>query len=146
MDPLAIFGGVGAAAGLIGIITKTVRHLSDLQTKYAESEMSIRQLIRQLMSIKASLSQIQEWTELNLSRAPRERELAEAFEISFEGCKEAMDAMADEVARLAQDAVAGDKRTMRMRYVWNEEAMKDHQGRLDRQVQALQLLLSAVQW
>lgn len=145
-DPLSILGGVGAAAGIIATITKTVKNLSDLQTKYSEAEMSIRQLMRQLMAIKASLSQIQDWTELNLSRSPRERELVEAFNISFDGCKEAMNAMADEVAVLAQDALAGDRRLMRARYVWNEESMKDHQERLDSQVQALQLLLSAVQW
>jgi hypothetical protein len=108
--------------------------------------MSVRQLIRDLMSIKASLSQIQDWTELNPPGFPRQRELEQAFAISFEGCKEAMDAMAEEVAKLVQDYMAGDNRGMRMRYIWNEENMKDHQARLGTQVQALQLLLSAVQW
>jgi DNA-directed RNA polymerase specialized sigma subunit len=146
VDPLSIIGGVGAAAGIIVTITKTVKHLNDLQTKYKDAEMSITQLMRQLLSIKASLIQIQEWTELNLSRSPREKELVDAFGISFEGCKEAMDAMAEEVAKLVQDGINGDMRTMRTRYLWNEDTMKDHQGRLESQVQALQLLLSAVQW
>lgn len=146
MDPLTIIGGVGAAAGIIATITKTVKGLSDLQSKYSEAETSVRQLIRQLTAIKASLIQIRDWTELNLHGSPREKELVDAFQIALEGCQEAMEKMADEVAKLVQDALAGDRRTMRARYVWNEESMKDHQDRLDSQVQALQLLLSAVQW
>jgi hypothetical protein len=145
MDPLTILGGVGAAAGIIATITKTIKGLSDLQTKYTNADMSIRQLMRQLMVIKASLIQIQDWTE-NLRSSPRERELVEAFTISLDGCQEAMEAMCEEVTKLVQDAMAGDRRMMRARYVWNEETMRDHQGRLDSQVQALQLLLSAVQW
>lgn len=145
-DPFTILGGVGAAAGIIVTITKTIKGLSDLQSKYSEAETSIRQLIRQLMAIKAALRQIQDWIELSLSSSLRERDMVEAFNTSLEGCKEAMEAMGEEVTRLVQAALAGDKRSMRVRYVWNEESMKDHQDRLDSQVQALQLLLSAVQW
>jgi hypothetical protein len=143
---MEVFGGVAAAAGIIVTITKLVRGLSDLQSKYSDAENSIRLLIRQLTSMKTSLIQISGWTQLNLAGSPREYEIVEAFKISLEGCQEAMQSMADEVAKLVQDAIAGDSRTMRTRYVWNEENMKDHQARLDSQVQALQLLLSAVQW
>jgi uncharacterized protein YukE len=145
-DPFTILGGVGAAAGIIVTITKTIKGLSDLQAKYAEAETSIRQLIRQLIAIKAALREIQDWIGLSLSGSWRERDLVDAFSTALEGCKEAMEAMCDEVSRLVQDALAGDRRLMRARYVWNEEGMKDHQDRLDSQVQALQLLLSAVQW
>lgn len=143
---MEVFGGVAAGAGIIVTITKLVKGLSDLQSKYKEAENSIRLLIRQLTSMKASLIQISDWTQLNLAGSPREDELVEAFKIALDGCQEAMQSMADEVAKLVQDAIAGDSRTMRARYVWNEESMKDHQARLDSQVQALQLLLSAVQW
>lgn len=98
------------------------------------------------MTIKTALREIQDWIGLNLAGQPRERDLIEAFGVSLEGCKEAMEAMCEEVAQLVEDALAGDKRTMRARYVWNEENMRDHQGRLSTQIQALQLLISAVQW
>jgi hypothetical protein len=145
-DPLTILGGVGAAGGIIVTITKIIKGLSDLQSKYTDAEISIRSLIKQLMTIKAALRSIQDWIEMSLSGSLKERDLVEAFSTSLEGCKEAMEAMGDEVTRLVQDALAGDKRMMRARYVWNEESMKDYQARLDSQVQALQLLLSAVQW
>ncbi len=139
---LALIGGISAAGGIIGAITKTVQNLYDAQVRYEGADLSIRLLITELTTIKASLIEIEDWAKNSLGSHPRQRELLEGFRVSLEGCEVAMRVLAEEVAEL----VSKNPFKRRAQYVWNEDGMRDHQDRLRSQVAALQLLLQAARW
>ncbi len=150
MDPASIVGLISASGTIVSAITLTVKGLSDIRGKYAGADLRIRLLIGQLSTVKSALNQIRDWVEYNLVDSPTQAELVEGLNVSLDGCKAAMDVLAEEVTGLVGDASPGSRlnptfRT-RAKYVWNESSMKDHQDRLHAQVAALQLLLQAAQW
>ena len=147
MDPASVIGVVSAGLQILNTIGSTVKGLSDLRTKFLEADQSIRLLIRELSIIKSSLSLIHDWAENDIVVKPNQSELVETLGVAIDGCKEAMDALAEEVAQLVGSAAAENIGfRVRTRFMWNEGIMKEHQERLQSQVAALQFLVTAVQW
>jgi hypothetical protein len=142
MDPISLIGGISAAGAIIAAIATTVQNLYDIRGRYDEADLTIRLLIVELNTIKAALIQIQDWAQYSFAGSPTQKELLEGFEVSLEGCKMAMDVLAEEVARL----VSKNPFIQRTQYAWNAAGMKEHQDRLRSQVAALQLLLQAAHW
>lgn len=147
MDPCSVIGVVSASISIVTTIGSTVKGLSELRSKFTEADQSIRLLITELSTIKSALGLIYDWADNGLVISPTQVELVDALDIAIDGCKEAMDALAEEVAHLVGSAAAeiiGFR--IRTRYLWNEGTMKEHQGRLRSQVTALQFLVAAIQW
>jgi hypothetical protein len=142
MDPLSLIGGVSAAGAIIAAITKTVKNLNDARRTYDGADLTIQSLVYELTTIKFALNQIQEWARNHVPSSPTQRELIQGFKISLEGCRLAMDVMAEEVALL----VTKNPFMQKAKLVWNDVTMKEHQLRLQSQVAALQLLLQAAYW
>jgi hypothetical protein len=142
MDPLSLIGGVSATGAIIAAIAKTAQNLYDVRGRYDGADVTIRLLIVELNTVKAALIQIQDWAQYSFASTPTQTELLEGFRVSLEGCKIAMDVLAEEVAGL----VSKNPFIQRARYAWNAVGMKDHQDRLRSQVAALQLLLQAAHW
>jgi hypothetical protein len=142
MDPLSLIGGISAAGAIIAAIATTVQNLYDIRGRYDEADLTIRLLIVELNTIKAALIHIQDWAQYSFAGSPTQKELLEGFEVSLEGCKMAMDVLAEEVARL----VSKNPFIQRTQYAWNAAGMKEHQDRLRSQVAALHLLLQAAHW
>ncbi|KAL9602476.1 MAG: hypothetical protein Q9219_001768 [cf. Caloplaca sp. 3 TL-2023] len=122
--------------------------LSDLRATYADSNVRIRLLIKELSTIKSSLTQINDWA-LFLDETHDQAELKEALQVALDGVELAMAALAEEVRGLVQDATPRSQVEMGFRtktkYAWSEANMKEHENRLRAQVSALQLLLQAAQ-
>lgn len=148
MDPCSLIGVASASLTVIATIGSTVKSLSELRSRYAEADQSIRMLITQLSTIKAALSLIHEWVENDLVELHTQAELVMPLNIAIDGCKEAMEALAEEVSdvlgKAIKETAIGFK--SRTKYMWNEDTMKEHQSRLESQVMALQFLVTAVQW
>ncbi|KAI9710899.1 MAG: hypothetical protein M1820_002334 [Bogoriella megaspora] len=139
MDPLSLIGGVSAAGAIIAAITKTLKNLSDARTRFEGADLTIQSLVYELTTIKFALTQVQEWARNHVPSSPTKRELIQGFKISLEGCRLAMDVMAEEVAML----VSKNPFIRSVNVVWNDTSMKEHQHRLQSQVNALQFLLQA---
>ena len=97
MDPCSVIGVVSAGLQIVNTIGSTVKGLSELRTKFLEADQSIRLLIRELSIIKSSLSLIHDWAENDLVVSPKQSELVETLDVAVDGCREAMDALAEEV-------------------------------------------------
>ena len=141
MDPLSIIGGISATGGIIAAIVKTLKQLSDARGKFENADTTIQLLMTELITIKGSVDQIQQWSTY-MAQNSGQKELIEAFKISFEGCKIAMDALAEDITGLSSN----NPFFTRAKYTWNEVAMKDHADRLRSQVADLNLLIQAVRW
>lgn len=142
MDPLSLIGGVSAVGAIATAITKTIKSLSDARGRFEGADLTIQSLIYELTTVKFALSQIQEWARNHIPSSPTQRELVQGFKVSLEGCRLAVDIMAQEVALL----VTNNPFWRSVKVVWNEASMRDHQNRLQSQVVALQLLLQAAHW
>ena len=142
MDPLSLIGGVAAIGGIVAAITKTIQNLSDARGKFVGADLTIQSLVYELTTVNFALNQIQKWARNHVPSSPTQRELVQGFKVSLEGCRLAVDIMAEEVALL----VTKNPFFRSASIVWNDASMKDHQHRLQSQVAALQLLLQAAHW
>ena len=61
--------------------------------------MTIRLLISQLSTVKSALNHIQDWTKYNLTESQAHR-LGNNLDTTLDGCKVAMEALADDVRDL----------------------------------------------
>ncbi|KAI4103194.1 MAG: hypothetical protein L6R37_003948 [Teloschistes peruensis] len=148
MDPVSILGLITTAGTIASAITRTIRDLSDLRAQYTDADLRVRLLIKELSTIKSSLTQINDWAHF-LDTTDNQAELRDALQVALDGVELAMGALAEEVQKLVPDPSATSRVDMgyrqRTRYVWNEDTMKEHENRLRAQVSALQLLLQAAQ-
>src|SRR5947199_9145049 len=103
MDPITLLSAISATTSILGAITSTVKNLSDLKGKFDGADLTIRLLIAELSTVKSALIQIQDWAQYNSTDSPFEEDLANAFNVSLDGCKMAMDVLAEEVSYVVAD-------------------------------------------
>lgn len=148
MDPVSAFGLVSGGLQVVQIITQTVAGLATLRGKFNSADLTIRSLIGELTTIKSAITQLEDWARYNACEAPEHNEYDEGLNVALDGCRAVMEVLSEDISSLTKSA-AGEGSVgfrTRVRVVWNDEAMKDHQERLRAQVLALQLLLQACQW
>ena len=149
MDPISAVGVVSGGFQIIHLISETAHGLRTLQGKFKNADHRIRALISELDAIGAALTELDHWARNHLRDSPRHKEYDEGLEVALDGCRTIMEVLSEGVFALTQcaneDFTALGFRA-RVRAVWNEEMMRDHQDRLHAQVLALHLLLQARQW
>ncbi|KAI4137422.1 MAG: hypothetical protein LQ341_005145 [Variospora aurantia] len=148
MDPATLLSLISTAGTIAGKITKTIRDLSDLRATYVESNVRIKLLIKELSTIKSSLTQINDWAHF-LDETHDQIDLKDALQVALDGVELAMEALAEEVRDLLPDAIPASHVQLGFRaktkYAWNEQNIKEHENRLRAQISALNLLLQAAQ-
>ncbi|KAF2430763.1 hypothetical protein EJ08DRAFT_209128 [Tothia fuscella] len=145
MDPASVIGVLSAAGGIVALIINTAKKLQELRERYKESDVTIRLLMSELLTVRAALTQVDEYAKHNLTpTSPVQEDLRSAFDISIEGCMTALELLADEVDGLLGND-NGEAFQKRVKQLWKDSMMKIHQQRLHTQVGALQLLLQAIQ-
>jgi hypothetical protein len=129
------------------LIGSTIKGLNDIRSKFVDADHSIKSLISQLSLIKSALILLDDWTKNGLVISPSQNELVDVLSVGIDGCKEIVDALAEEVAKIVGTVHAENLGfRARTKLMWNEDAMNQHLDRLYRQVGALQFLITAVQW
>ncbi|ETI28939.1 hypothetical protein G647_01391 [Cladophialophora carrionii CBS 160.54] len=153
MDPGSILGLLGSAGAITACIVGTLKDLTDLRAKFAVADTNIKLLKSELTAIKSALDRIHDWAKYNLeedqTQAPK---LGEGLGAILEGCRVAMEVLAEDVADLLNpNTLEQGQSHLRLgfrdktRLIWHEGALRDHQERLSRQTGALHLLLTAIQ-
>lgn len=149
MDPVSAFGTFASGLQIAQVITQTIGGLATLRGRFKNADLTIRSLIGELTTIKSAITQLDDWAKYNSHGSSNPREYNESLDVALEGCRAIMEVLSEEVSALMHGATDDNMAIgfkTRMRVVWNDEVMKDHQARLHSQVLALQLLLQACQW
>lgn len=146
---MEVLGLLTTAGTIATTITLTIKSLSDLRGQYKDADLRIRLLIGELSTVKSALNQINDWTHY-LDDNHRQADVVNGLKVSLEGCKLAMDTLAEEVHLLIGDRPPGTSLNpgfrAKSKYAWNEASLLEHENRLRAQIAALQLLLQAVRW
>jgi hypothetical protein len=140
MEPLGIFGAIAACSQLATLITRVTKNVALLKRQWKDGERSLQLLIIRLSTIRAALTQIKDWSEFGASSASGE-ELRESLDVAMEGCQVIVEALDQDITSLLGDSVAA-----RLRHLFDESRIRDHERRLDSQIAALQLLVNAAHW
>lgn len=147
MDPLSLIGGITATGSIVVGVVKTLKSLSDAYGRFDNADTTISLLISELTAIKAAVVSIEDWSKYHRAgkQSHTEQELANAFEVCFEGCRVAMDILVSDLAGITELA-SKNPFLAKAKYTWNEAEMRAHADRLRCQVSALQLLVQALHW
>jgi hypothetical protein len=143
MDPLSIVSIVGTAVSLGDVIIKCITGLSSLKTKYHDAPLVVSTIIGQLYMVQAALSQLSTWNKPEYAHDPRYQQLAAQIDKSLDSFGPLILALRDRMDHLESAALTAQ---VRLAFIWSENDMTGYSILLDRQVNALSLLLQAVQW
>lgn len=143
MDPLTIIGAVAACSDIIKIIVRITSNLSQVRSRWSEGGRPVQLLAQKLSTIRAALTEIETWAEFSLRSNPRGESLSQWFKIAIDGCQAVMQALDQDILALVGDSVGS---RLRQFFLDTNSSLKEHDARLQSQISALQLLLTAAYW
>ena len=146
MDPITILGTAGAVADIVGLITKTIRYLKEVDDRWKNADFTIVNLMSQLTCLRAALNKISEWILSDLALVPQNHQLVMDLEQTVSCCKmlvKSMDIFMSKIDLTEDGTLDLDAR---IRIVFQDKVCKDFQEFIQRQTSALTLLLTACNW
>ncbi|RAQ65382.1 hypothetical protein COH20_012459 [Aspergillus flavus] len=144
MDPLSVVGAVGSILGIIDLATRSIKTLTDLQGRYTSIGLRAKILIGQLSTLNAALGQIKQVLDLLGPGNPigEDSQISLDITTSLSCCEAIMSLLDQRLSRMQQDHLTMRDKTG---ILWHEKETTDFQSLLNNQVNALNLLLTALQ-
>ena len=146
MDPISIIGLAGSIVNIVDVISKSIQNLYDLQQRWKAADLTVQSLIGQLSTLKSALSHIHEWLSSSLSKEPQLDQTVIDLRQSLDSCHHLMTFMYDHLVLLDWTEANRMTSASKIRAVFHGNEMKDCAIYLDRQANALNLLLTALNW
>ena len=146
MDPITIFQIVGAAISMGDLVLKCLAKLSALKAKYRNVSLNISTIIGQLYMVQAAINELETWNKSGYGRDPRYQQLASQISNSLDCFSTLMLRLEQHLGRF--DTERPEEMTTKDKtiFLWDEKETIEFSTLLDRQVNALNLLLQAIQW
>ncbi|KAF7862538.1 hypothetical protein EAF04_007411 [Stromatinia cepivora] len=145
MDPVSIIGLAGSALNTGKVIANLLKSLITLRSKYKTASLMVSLLIGQLTTIKAALNEVSDWIATSLRGLAEHEQLIDDLNISLESCHIIMLILDDRVTQLSRNCMEGLNFEGKIKFLWDESEMGEFNNHLNSQINALNLLLSAIQ-
>lgn len=146
-EPLTIIGTASAVVGIIESIAKALSTLHDLRGQWKQADLTLVNLEVQLLALKTALGKIEEWLKPRLEEEQdscHELVLTVGTVIQCCGMLAAMlDAEVSEFSRNADNLLDTQSR---VKFLSKNGTLEELQTMVDRQTNALTLLLTACNW
>lgn len=151
MEPISAVGLSVSLMSCVKIITSSINSLLVLQTKYKQADLTVQLFLGQLSTLRAALNEICQWINASLIGVPQHEQLVLDLTTSIEGCKVLLLILGDRIAlldRSGADQDGFDSLGLRgkMQLLWAEKESNQYFSLLNNQINALNLLLTALQW
>ncbi|KAI3324917.1 hypothetical protein HD806DRAFT_459093 [Xylariaceae sp. AK1471] len=143
-DPLSVIGAAGAVANIIDVVCKTISTIRDLHERWQDAEFNMLNVASQLVPFKNSLVWIQEWLETSSTNDPH-HQFTMDLDITLQCCQLLVNKIESYTDDLSMDADGQPSLEARskMRAAKNSKTLDELQKMIDRQTNALSLLLLA---
>lgn len=144
MDPLSI---AASASTLVFACIKVVKGLCDLRERYKIAGTTIASLSSECMVLHIALSQIQKLALIPsfFDRMESHPGLQDSFELALLSCTQTLSALEEELRGLSPSLERTDDPFLRVKYLWNEEIMREILLLLRSQQNTISTLLVAIQ-
>ncbi|KAI0384670.1 G-protein alpha subunit-domain-containing protein [Hypomontagnella monticulosa] len=143
MDPVTIFQIVGTVVSVGDAVIKCANRLTVLKSKYNDASLLISALIGQLYTVKTAIDQLSEW-KARAHHEPRYLKLTSRIGNALDGFSPLVYALQAKLDQFNDDDEELS-RTRKLSFLWTERELGDYLTFLDRQVNALNLLLNVIQ-
>ncbi|KAG4029133.1 hypothetical protein MFRU_017g00700 [Monilinia fructicola] len=143
MDPVSALALSKSVTTILGFLGKLIKELIALQTNYRRATARVRSFIGQLSTIKLALIKVSNWINTDL-QASADEELVSGLKISLDSFQPIICLLNQLVTDLNRNS--RDELTFKgkAKYLWNSDGIDTLQKSLDMQVNALNLLLTAL--
>lgn len=146
MDPVSIIGLVSATTGVIEVISRNISFLVELQSRYKSADLKVSLLIGQLSTLKAALEQIGDLMNTSIFDSPCHQPLIQDLRTALDCCEALILILDERSCALRRSEIYGLDFLGRVQFVRDEKGMAEYQNLLNNHINALTLLLTALQW
>jgi guanine nucleotide-binding protein G(i) subunit alpha len=143
-DPLTIIGAAASVASIVELLGKTISALHTLHSRWKEADFTFSNLISQLTTLKVALSKLQEWMETDIDEP--HHQLVMDLEASVTYCRMLVRRIDTEVEDLQQNIGVGLDAQSKIKLLLKNGSLEELQKMVDRQANALTLLLTICNW
>lgn len=146
MDPLSLVGLAASIVGISQVIGKSLDALLKIQAKYRSASITTSLMIGQLTTLKAALNQISEWSQSTFFDSPRQEQVLADLGMALSTCGMLVSLLEDKIDQLNKRNDDSLSVKGKIDFVWEERGFSDFSNHLNHQVNALNLLLTALHW
>ncbi|KAK8096218.1 guanine nucleotide-binding protein subunit alpha [Apiospora kogelbergensis] len=145
MDPFSVFQMVGAAVSLSEVVVKSLMKLNSIRTRYHKCPLLLSTMIGQLYTVQSALDQLSAWNRPEQAQGPRYQQLGMHIGNSLDSFSTLVLALHQQLGRFEVKEPVEMTSKQKFKFLWNEKDMTEYSILLDRQVNALNLLLQALE-
>lgn len=139
-DPITIIGAVGALCNIVESVTKTINTVNSIRMLWKEADLFLASLAAQLVALRAALSTIREWMELETET---HHQLKMDLDASLSCCRNLVDRL-DAIFSQANDDPQASVRKLKV--VYKAKDVHDLQKQVTLHTNAMTLLMAAYTW
>jgi len=141
---LGVIGGVGAIINIIDGTSKAISAMSDLKAQWKDAHLTLFSLASQLSSFQAALQQIQDWLDHELPES--HHQLVMDLDKTLLCCKILVSRLEDFFADWESLLERPTATSSRWKVVFGKKGLDNVLALVERQTNALTLLLTAYNW
>ena len=142
MDPLSV---VASIAGICAVIGKSVTTLNSVRIQCQDAELRLEILIGQLGTVRAALHQVKLLVTECLAREEQHQQLVADLADAVVYCKLLVQHIDHQISRLYSPGYSLTPQS-RIMLVLEDKAIEEYLTRLDHQLSAINLLITAFRW
>lgn len=146
MDPATILQIIGTALSLGDVVVKSIVKLISFKARYQGAPILLSTMIAQLYIVKSALDQLGEFSNTEHSQHPRHQHLFQRVGSSLTSFGCLILALEERLTQFEITETTDMRAKERLTFLWSEKNMSEYSMLLDRQVNALTLLLQAMRW
>jgi guanine nucleotide-binding protein G(i) subunit alpha len=143
-DPVTIVGATAAVADILGLLCKTISTVSELRRQWRDADSAVFTFETQLITLKTALAKIQEWMDANFDDP--HHQLVMDLDRCIACCGMLIGNIDTQLASIQTSRGSQLDITSKLRLLFKTKGIKDIQEIIDRQTNALTLLLTACNW
>lgn len=141
-DPITIIGAVGALCNIIEVVNKTITTIEQWRLRWKHSDLYLISLASQLVALRAALTKIQEWMDAGADET--HHQLTMDLDMSISCCKVLVDELDEAFGKF--DVAGSLDSVAKLKIILGTGGLDELQKLLERQTNALSLLLTACNW
>lgn len=143
-EVVAVIGAAGSVANVIDVLSNTITTIRELRNEWKEADLTFLCLVSQLTALRAALTKIKEWADVDI--ADSHHQLVMDLDTLVSCCRILISKMEGLISELHHTPDENLDFSSKMKFVFRSKSMDDLQKLIERQTNALSLLLAACNW
>ena len=139
-------GTAGAIVGVLDVVARSLLKLAEIRKRYKEVSLTVELLSGRLATVRAALEQIHGFINDALRGQEQHHQLVIDLGTAIHCCSLLIEVLDERLSRLEYDDDDSLTRESRLRVTLESQGIDECMTRLDHQVNALNLVISAFQW